>query len=347
MLHGGRLSRHQPLAAPLGAGAIRQRPRHSMTARRQTNRQKRPAPTQRHTTLVTLALEWFLNPDHLPFIVAKERGFFREEGLDLSILIPTVPEESLDLVARGKADFGVGEQTNLIKARSQGQPLLSIGPLLAHTVVCLMYLKDGPVKRLENLRHKRVGWPGLEIDLPILGTMLEAAGLTHDDILPVDVGFALTDALSSGKADAVFGAFVNYEQVEAELKGASVECVSPSQYNVPDMYQLVVMTSDRMVKQKSEVVRKFVRAYVRGLALVHDQPDEALSLYNKANAMADPILSARTFGATLPFFPRELRQEPARWKAVHDWLYSRGVIKKKLPLNDLFTNAFVPKERNK
>jgi len=315
-----------------------------MTARRQTNRQKRPAPTQRHTTLVTLALEWFLNPDHLPFIVAKERGFFREEGLDLSILIPTVPEESLDLVARGKADFGVGEQTNLIKARSQGQPLLSIGPLLAHTVVCLMYQKDGPIKRLENLRHKRVGWPGLEIDLPILGTMLEAAGLTHDDILPVDVGFALTDALLSGRADAVFGAFVNYEQVEAELKGASVEFVSPTRYNVPDLYQLVVMTSERMVKQHPEIVRGFSRALARGLALTHEQPDEALRLYQKANPMADPDLSARTFRATLPYFPKSLRQDGSRWKAVHDWLHQRGVIRKKIPLKDLYTNAFVPEK---
>jgi len=295
------------------------------------------------TQWVTVALEWFLNPDHLPIVAAKEKGFFREEGLELSILVPTVPEESLDLVARGKADFGVGEQTNLIKARAHGQPLISIGPLLAHTVVCLMYLKNGPIKSLEDLRGKRVGWPGLEIDLPILGTMLEAAGLTHADIVPVDVGFALTDALISGKADAVFGAFVNYEQVEAESKGASVEFVSPTQYNVPDMYQLVVMTSDRMVKQKPEVVHKFVRAYTRGLALVHEQPDEALSLYKKANAMADPTLSARTFGATLPFFPRELRQEPARWKAVHDWLYRRGVVKKKMPLTEMFTNAFVPK----
>src|SRR2546422_699486 len=212
------------------------------------------------TQWVTVALEWFLNPDHLPIVAAKEKGFFREEGLELSILVPTVPEESLDLVAHGKADFGVGEQTNLIKARAQGQLLISMGPLLAPTVVCLMYLKNGPIKSLEDLRGKRVGWPGLEIDLPILGTMLEAAGLTHADIVPVDVGFALTDALISGKADAVFGAFVNYEQVEAVLKGASVEFVSPTQYNVPDMYQLVVMTSDRMGKQKPEIVHKCVRA---------------------------------------------------------------------------------------
>jgi len=293
--------------------------------------------------MVTLALEWFLNPDHMPLVAAKVRGFFREEGLEVSILVPTVPEESLDLVARSKADFGVGEQTNLIKARDQGHPLISIGPLLAHTVVCLMYLKDGPIKRLENLRHRRVGWPGLDIDLPILGTMLEAAGLTHDDILPVDVGFALTDALLTGKADAVFGAFVNYEQVEAELRGAAVEFVSPTKYNVPDMYQLVVMTSDRMIHRHPEIVRGFGRALSRGLAATHDQPEETLGLYLKANAMADPSLSARTFDATLPYFPITLQQEADRWKAVRDWLFGRGVIKNKMPLEVLYTNAFVPK----
>jgi putative hydroxymethylpyrimidine transport system substrate-binding protein len=298
---------------------------------------------QRPTAFVTLALEWFLNPDHLPLVVAKEAGFFREEGIRLSILVPTVPEESLGLVACGKADFGVGEQTNLIKARDLGDPLVSIGSLLDHTVVCLMYLKDGPIKRLENLRHRRVGWPGLEIDLPILGTMLEAGGLTHDDILPVDVGFGLTDALLNGKADAVFGAFVNYEQVEAESRGAAVEFVSPTSYNVPDLYQLVVMTSDRLARQSPEIVRGFVRAFSRGLSYTHDHPEEALGLYLKANAMSDPALSARTFHATLPYFPKTLRQEPDRWKSVRDWLHARGVIMKIMPLGSLFTNTFLPR----
>lgn len=77
--------------------------------------------------------------------------------------------------------------------------------------------------------------------------------------------------------------------------------------------------------------------------MTHQQPEEALRLYQKANPMADPDLSARTFRATLPYFPKSLRQEASRWKAVHDWLYKRGVIGKKMPLTDLYTNAFVPK----
>ncbi|WP_447972769.1 ABC transporter substrate-binding protein [Nitrospira sp. Kam-Ns4a] len=312
---------------------------------RASRRQRAPRPASRapRPTSVTLALEWFLNPDHLPLVVAKERGYFREEGLALSILVPTVPEESLDLVGRGKADFGVGEQTNLIKARAQGLPLLSIGPLLAHTVVCLMYLKDGPIRRLEDLRGRRVGWPGLEIDLPILDALLEATGLTRADIQPVDVGFALTDALVTGKADAVFGAFVNYEQVEAEQRGAAVEFVSPTAYGVPDLYQLVVFASERLAARRPALVRAFARAYARGLADTHANPDEALRLYQRAHSLADPELSAKTFRATLPYFPRDLRQDSARWKRVRDWLYARRVIAHNPPLSSLFTNRFAAK----
>lgn len=303
----------------------------------------RPTPTAKPAELITLALEWFLNPDHLPIVVAKEGGFFKKEGLHVSILVPTVPEESLDLVAHGKADFGVGEQTNLIRGRGLGQGLVSIAPLLEHTVVCLMYLKDGPIKRLENLRHRRVGWPGLEIDLPILGTMLEAAGLSRDDILPVDVGFGLTDALLTGKADAVFGAFVNYEQVEAETRGGSVEFVSPTQYGVPDLYQLVIMTSDRILKRRPHLVRRISRALGRAYALIQERPNVALLLYLKANQTVDPEFSERTVRATLPYFPKTLKQDPKRWKAVRDWLHQRGVISVPMPLPSLFTNAFVPK----
>lgn len=316
------------------------RRRRASAPRRKKTPASRASRTAPRRQLVTLALEWFLNPDHLPFIVAKEQGFFRDEGLDLSIVVPTVPEESLELVARGKADFGVGEQTNLIKARDQRWPLISIGPLLVHTVVCLMFLKNGPIKKLEDLRRRKVGWPGLDIDIPILLTMLNAAGLTSADILKVDVGFALTDALLSGKADAVFGAFVNYEQVEAESRGAAVEFMSPTKYGVPDLYQLVVMTSDRMIAEQPGIVRGFSRALTRGLTFTHQRPEEALGVYLKANAMADPALSAKTFDKTWPYFPEMLRQDEGRWAAVRDWLLKRGVIKKAMPLDKLFTNRF-------
>ncbi len=322
-----------------------------MASTRRTRRTGRTRETRARTgksaskapELVTIALEWFLNPDHLPIVVAKEGGFFKEEGLRVSIIVPTTPEESLDLVAHGKADFGVGEQTNLIRARSLGQGLVSIGPLLEHTVVCLMYLKEGPIKRLENLRHRRVGWPGLEIDLPILSTMLEAAGLSRDDVLPVDVGFGLTDALLTGKADAVFGAFVNYEQVEAETRGAAVEFASPTQYGVPDLYQLVFMTSDHMMKRRPDLVRRVSRALGRAYALIQERPNVALLLYLKTNQTVDPELSERTFRATLPYFPKTLKQDPRRWKAVRDWLHQRGIIEVPMPLPSLFTNTFVPK----
>lgn len=246
------------------------------------------------------------------------------------------------LVVTGKVDFGIGGQTAWPKARDRGWPLVSIGPLLTSTGGGLMPLKEGPIKRLEHLRHRRLVLPGHDLDLPILATMLEAAGLTLEDVILVDVRFALTEALLAGRVDAGFGAFVNYQQVEAERRGVAVDCICPSWSGVQDLYQLIVMTSDQMIAKHAPLVRGFSRALTWGLAFTHQYPNEALGAYLKANPMADPALSKKIFDKTRPYVPETLVQEPKRWQAVHDWLLNRKVITKPLAVATVFTNRFVP-----
>lgn len=294
-------------------------------------------------TFALCALEWFVNPDHLPLFVAKERGYFAEEGLELSIVVPTVAEESLELVGRGKADFGVGEQSNVILAASRGLPVVAIGPLLAHTVVVFMVLDESPVAGPADLRGKTIGWPGIEIDLPFIHAVAESSGLGPDDYDLVPVGFNLTEALLKGEVDAVFGAFQNYEGVEAELKGHRVRFFQPADYGVPDLYQLVLLTSRTLADEEPELCRGFMRAVGRGLEAAHREPSGALESYLKANPTLRGELTEKTFEATLPFLarPEELAMEEGRWAAAQDFLFGRGVIDKRLALEELFTNRFV------
>ena len=89
---------------------------------------------------VSLMLDWFPNPDHVPIYVAKERGYFRSNGLDVEILVPADPNDPLKLTAAGKMDFAVNYQPSLIIARSEGLPLVSVGALIQHPLSTIMYL---------------------------------------------------------------------------------------------------------------------------------------------------------------------------------------------------------------
>ncbi|MFQ6672539.1 MAG: ABC transporter substrate-binding protein [Candidatus Tectimicrobiota bacterium] len=294
-------------------------------------------------TFVVCVLEWFVNPDHLPLFVAKERGYFDAEGLEVAIVVPTVAEESLELVGRGKADFGVGEQSNVILAASRGLPVLAIGPLLIHTVVVFMVPASSEIASPADLRGKIIGWPGIEIDLPFIHAVTEHAGLTPDDYDLKSVGFNLTEALVSGEVDAVFGAFRNYEGVEAALKGTPMRFFHLADYGVPDLYQLVFLTHRGLAEADPDICRRFMRAVAQGLEATQADPVAALEAYLAANPTLRGELTEQAFAATLPFFPNpeELTMEPVRWAAAQEFLHARGVVERTLPLEELFTDRFV------
>lgn len=290
---------------------------------------------------ILLALEWFVNPDHLPIFAAKEKGFFKEEGIDLSLVVPTAAEESLKLVGLCKADFGVGEQSNLILNRSKGLPLISTGPLLEHTVVVFMYLEGSGIKEVKDLKGKKIGWPGIDIDVPFIEAVTEHAGLKKEEYSLVSVGFHLTDALLSKEVDAVFGAFQNFEGVEAELRGARIGLFQLPEHGVPDMYQLIFFTNPELAKKNPDLCKRFMKALSKGMEMTIKNPDDALKSYYKLNPGLESNLSKKTFEATLPFFARTMTQSEERWANVQDFLYERGVIKKKTAMKELFTNQFV------
>jgi len=290
---------------------------------------------------VLLALEWFVNPDHLPIFAAKEKGFFEEQGIDISTVVPTTAEESLKLVGLDKADFGVGEQSNLILNRSKGLPLISVGPLLEHTVVVFMYLENSGISKVKDLKGKRIGWPGIDIDVPFIEAVTEHEGLKKEDYTLVSVGFHLTDALLSEEVDAVFGAFQNFEKVEAELKGASIGLFQIPEYGVPDMYQLIFFTNEKKAKENPDLCKRFMSAIKKGMEVTIKNPEEALKSYYRLNPGLESELSKKTFEATLPFFARSMTQSKERWMSVQDFLYERGVIEKKTAIEGLFTNQFV------
>ena len=107
---------------------------------------------------MTLLLDWFINPDHGPIIIAKEKGYFSDQNLEIEIIAPADPSAPPKLVAAGQADLAVSYQPQLHLQLTQGLPLIRVGTLVATPLNCLLVLENGPIKTPQSLSGKKIGF---------------------------------------------------------------------------------------------------------------------------------------------------------------------------------------------
>ncbi len=112
---------------------------------------------------LTLLLDWFVNPDHAPIIVADKRGYFAERGLEVEIIAPADPNDPPKLVAAGQADIAISYQPQLHIQKDQGLPLTRIGTLVATPLNTLMVLDDGPIDEIADLKGGKIGYLGRRV----------------------------------------------------------------------------------------------------------------------------------------------------------------------------------------
>jgi len=207
------------------------------------------APTAQAADKLTVILEWFVNPDHAPLVIAREKGFFADAGLDVDLVAPADPNDPPKLVAAGKFDIGVSYQPQLHMQVDEGLPVVRVGTLVATPLVALMVSPDGPVKTLADLKGKRIGYSvGFYRDT-LLPAMLARHGLKLADVETVAINFALSQALLSGQVAATIGAFRNFEINQMELAGEPGRAIFPEDEGVPPYDELIfIATRPRSAK---------------------------------------------------------------------------------------------------
>ena len=204
---------------------------------------------------MTLLLDWFINPDHGPIIVAEEKGFFADQNLEVEIVAPADPADPPKLVAAGKAELAVSYQPSQHLQVAEGLPLLRVGTLVATPLNCLLVLEDGPIKTISDLKGKKVGFSVAGVEEALLTAILGRHDLGMSDIELVNVNWSLSPSLMSGQVSAVIGAYRNFELNQMEIEGIAGRCFYVEEEAVPTYDELIyVANKDTM---DTDLIRRF------------------------------------------------------------------------------------------
>lgn len=276
---------------------------------------------------LTVLLDWFVNPDHAPIVVARERGYFRDVGLDVEVHAPADPNDPPKLVAAGQADLCVSYQPQLHFQAAAGLPLVRIATLVATPLNSLVVLADGPVQTIPNLRGRKVGYSVGGFEDAILGAMLRHHGLDLDAVSLVNVNFSLSPALIAGQVDAVIGAYRNFELNQMDIVGKPGRAFFPEEHGVPAYDELIVeVHRDRIGDPR---IARFVTALERGVQAVINHPDESWQAFIAAHPDLDDELNRRAWSDTLPRFAlRPAALDRGRYQRFAAFLKENGLIDK-------------------
>ena len=204
---------------------------------------------------LTLILDWFVNPDHGPIIVAEENGYFAEQGLEVEIIAPADPSDPPKLVAAGKADLAISYQPQLHLHVHEGLPLIRVGTLVATPLNCLLTLADGPIESIADLKGKKVGFSVAGVDEALLAAILRPHGLAMEDIELVNVNWSLSPSLMSRQVDAVIGAYRNFELNQMRIEGVDGRCFFLEEEGVPPYDELIYVANSESLDRS--LIRRF------------------------------------------------------------------------------------------
>ncbi|MFT5730310.1 MAG: putative hydroxymethylpyrimidine transport system substrate-binding protein [Desulforhopalus sp.] len=283
---------------------------------------------------MTVLLDWFVNPDHAPLIVALEKGYFKDQGLDVEFIAPANPNDPPKLVAAGKADIAVSYQPQHHMHVDQGLPLVRIATLIATPLNSLVVLEDSDIKSIADLKGKTVGYSVGGFETVLLKVMLEKESLSLEDVKLINVNFSLSPSLFTGQVDAVVGAFRNFELNQMDIEKRAGRAFFVEEFGVPAYDELILVAHKDRVSDEN--MRKFVDAVEAGAQFLVNHPKESWKLFVSGKRKElDDELNRLAWRDTLPRFalrPGALDQN--RYRQFAEFLKEQKVIENTGNLND-------------
>ncbi|ABO51706.1 membrane lipoprotein lipid attachment site [Desulforamulus reducens MI-1] len=311
--------------------------------------EKKEAPEQKpkkELKKVTVMLDWFPNTNHTGLYVAKDKGFFKEMGLAVEIIQPGEGTTADQLVASGKADFGISYQESVTQARSTGIPLVSVAAIIQHNTSAFASLKEANINSPKDFAGKRYGGWGSPVEEAVIKAVMEKAGASPEKVQNITLG--ATDFFNSIGRDADFEwIYYGWDGVEAQRRGMDLNLIMLKDLDPAlDYYTPVIATNEQHISEQKELVKKFMAATAKGYQWSIENPTGAaeILLENAPELNADLVKASQGWVSQKyqEDAPRWGEQKEEVWARYADWMFQRGLIEKNINPKEAFTNEFLP-----
>ena len=303
---------------------------------------------------VSVQLDYVVRGNHAMFFVAKEKGYFAKQGIDVTaIRRGTGSPNAMRLVANGNAEFGFGDLPTLALARSQDVPVVALAAVNQHSPLGMLALSSKhKLAKPQDLKGLNLGVQPSGSTYVFLTAFLAANGMTMNDIKQSTVTPPYENYLLLGRVDAVPG-YIDAEVPELEAKAGgpgSLSIMQGSDFGYI-VYGSGLFTSEKMIAERSDVVQRFVNAYMEAFADVIKSPAEAADITIKANPeyadKKEVLVKQIEADVKHTFFSKDTQQNGIGWMTEDTWqktiklLVDQGAMKQSIDASKVFNTKYI------
>lgn len=292
---------------------------------------------------VTIAMGFIPNVQFTPMYVAIERGYFKEQGIDVT-LDYGMETDLLQRVGQDQLQFAIASGDQLILARANGLPVTYVANWYRRFPVCVVSMADKGLIDPKQLAGKTVGTPANQ-GASYIGWLafLEEVGLKPEDVNLQVIGYTQVASLTENRVDAAICYTVN-EPVQLRAAGYQINSFDLAGYT--NLVSNGLITNDKTVKDNPQLVQSVVTAFLRGLDDTIKDPDAAFVIARKAIPEMDETAAKMQRAVlqecvTLWSGDNLGASRPEDWAESVALLKSLGLTNADLQPEQLYTNQFI------
>ena len=298
---------------------------------------------------VSMTLDWIYQGPNVGFIMAQEKGFYREAGLDVTVTSGKGSGTTAQLVASKATQFGFADGYATANGIAKGMAIKTIASVYRRNPAALIVLAQSDIDAPKKLEGKTIAmtagsgqyqqWPAFA-----KGAGIDASKVKMVNIDPVGVGPALVNE----KVDAIGGYAQGYVPAIEIRANKQVRIFWFADYGVTVISNGIIVHED-LLKSDPELLRAFVTPSIKGFLYGRQHPDEAVAVVKKYLPPADPAIVRRELELSWrTWVTPNTKGKPLGWEAEADWTSTAQVLQQyggaaaPPPIDKLYTNEFVP-----